>query len=180
MGVTGQIPQYGNTATTDDHPCCALASLCWFEGGEMPLGAGSSSQPSLSSHGSVGSQPGGMRVQCRGERSAVLEPRQGAQLKAAALVGEGFPTAAHSPPRHPPAPPPAQPTLRVLTQHPACPGRASARGCLGRASGHRAQGCLAREGMGVSEQDESIAIQVLRVFAGTRSRAQAARPGEVH
>lgn len=70
----------------------------------MPPGAGSSSQLSLSSHGRVGSQPGGMRVQFLEERSAVLEPRQGAQPKAAALAGEGFPMAAHSPPWHPPSP----------------------------------------------------------------------------
>lgn len=70
-----------------------------------------------------------------------------------------------------PAAPQAQPAFLVLTQHPACPGRPRA---------HHTQGCLAWEGMGVSKQDESMAIQVLHIFMGTRSRAQTARPREAH
>lgn len=65
VGVTGQTPQCGNTATRDDIPVAILhPSQCWFEGGEEPRAAGSSSQLRLSSRGELargdeGAVPGG-------------------------------------------------------------------------------------------------------------------------
>lgn len=114
----------------------------------------------------VGNWPEGMRVQYREELNLGRGTAEGSSSGRAGLSHSCLLTTLAFP-----AAPQAQPVYLVLKQHPARPGRPRAR---------HTQGCLAWEGMGVSKQDESTAIQVFHIFMGTRSRAQAARPREAH